>query len=79
MAGYEKALGPKHTSTLTKVHNLGMLYESQGKVAEEAMYERALVEMEKTLGPNIENFACVGGMVSCFQGNLVRIFNSSFV
>ena len=31
------------------------------------------------LPPDIQIFACVGGKVSCFQGNLVRIFNSSFV
>ena len=26
LAGYEKALGPDHTSTLTTVNNLGNLY-----------------------------------------------------
>jgi hypothetical protein len=31
LAGYEKALGPDHTSTLSTVHNLGLLYGNQGK------------------------------------------------
>ena len=39
LAGYEKALGPDHTSTLGTVHNLGILYADQGKLAEaEQMY-----------------------------------------
>lgn len=43
LAGYEKALGPEHTSTLRTVNNLGLLYRDQGKRAEaEAMYQRTL-------------------------------------
>jgi len=39
LEGYEKALGPEHTSTLNTVNNLGLLYTNQGKVVEaEAMY-----------------------------------------
>src|SRR5207248_979101 len=34
LAGYEKALGPEHTSTLDTVNNLGSLYRDQGKLAE---------------------------------------------
>ena len=30
LTGYEKALGPDHTSTLNTVHNLGRLYRNQG-------------------------------------------------
>ncbi|KAH0359992.1 purine and uridine phosphorylase, partial [Aureobasidium melanogenum] len=52
LAGYEKALGPEHTSTLGTVNNLGLLYADQGKLAEaEDMYERALAVYEKALGP----------------------------
>ena len=41
--GYEKAWGPDHASTLSTVHNLGLLYTDQGKHAEaEKMYQRAL-------------------------------------
>src|SRR5436309_2913795 len=48
LAGYEKALGPDHTSTLETVNNLGLLYADQGKLAEaEQMYERALAGYEK--------------------------------
>ncbi|KAJ5975009.1 hypothetical protein N7481_008716 [Penicillium waksmanii] len=53
LAGYEKALGPDHTSTLKTVNNLGVLYKAQGKLKEaEEMFQRALVGYEKVLGPN---------------------------
>src|SRR2546423_4706942 len=52
LQGYEEARGPKHTSTLRTVNNLGTLYENQGKLAEaEAMYTRALQGYEEALGP----------------------------
>ena len=52
LAGYEKALGPKHTSTLNTVNNLGRLYRDQGKLREaEDMLMRALTGFEKALGP----------------------------
>ncbi|KAF2676925.1 hypothetical protein K458DRAFT_257845, partial [Lentithecium fluviatile CBS 122367] len=48
LQGYEEALGPKHTSTLGTVNNLGLLYADQGKLAEaEAMYSRALQGYEE--------------------------------
>ncbi|KAH6974923.1 hypothetical protein EDB80DRAFT_881846 [Ilyonectria destructans] len=51
--GYEKALGPHHTSTLITVNNLGNLYSDQSKFEEaEEMYERALEGYEKALGPD---------------------------
>lgn len=51
LQGYEKALGPDHTSTLQTVNNLGILYKNQGKLAEaEKMYMRALQGCEKALG-----------------------------
>ncbi|KAJ5642527.1 hypothetical protein N7490_006527 [Penicillium lividum] len=53
LAGYEKALGPDHTSTLDTVNNLGSLYSDQGKPKEaEEMYQRALAGYEKALGPD---------------------------
>ncbi|KAN0070370.1 hypothetical protein V8E54_011239 [Elaphomyces granulatus] len=52
LQGYEKALGPDHTSTLDTVNNLGILYADQGKLDEaEKMYQRALQGKEKALGP----------------------------
>jgi tetratricopeptide (TPR) repeat protein len=52
LAGYEKALGPDHTSTLSTVNNLGYLYSEQGKLKEAGeMYQRALAGYEKALGP----------------------------
>ena len=48
LAGYEKALGLDHTSTLQTVNNLGLLYHDQGKLAEaEQMFQRALASKEK--------------------------------
>jgi tetratricopeptide (TPR) repeat protein len=48
LAGWEKALGPDHTSTLVTVNNIGLLYSNQGKLAEaEQMYVRALAGYEK--------------------------------
>jgi len=36
----EKALGPDHSSTLSMVNNLGLLYRDQGKLEEaEQMFE----------------------------------------
>jgi tetratricopeptide (TPR) repeat protein len=52
MAGYEKAWGPEHTSTLNTVNNLGILYIDQGRHSDaEMMYNRALAGYEKALGP----------------------------
>jgi hypothetical protein len=43
LTGTEKALGPDHTSTLSMVHNLGLLHYYQGKLVEaEAMLRLAL-------------------------------------
>jgi tetratricopeptide (TPR) repeat protein len=51
LAGYEKALGPEHTSTLRTVNNLRNLYRDQGRLADaESMYNRALAGNEKALG-----------------------------
>jgi tetratricopeptide (TPR) repeat protein len=51
LQGKEKALGPKHTSTLSTVNNLGNLYADQGKMDEaEKMYQHALQGYEKALG-----------------------------
>jgi len=48
LAGYEKAWGSEHTSTLTTVNNLGHLYEKQGRLKDaEVMYNRALAGKEK--------------------------------
>lgn len=51
LAGFEKALGPDHTSTMDIVNNLGVLYKGQGKLKEaEELYQRALLGKEKALG-----------------------------
>jgi hypothetical protein len=43
LRGYYKVLGPEHTSTLTTINNLCLIYNIQGKFMEAE---------EKTLGPN---------------------------
>jgi tetratricopeptide (TPR) repeat protein len=51
LAGYEKALGLEHTSTLETVNNLGLLYNDLGRFEDaERMYTRALAGYEKALG-----------------------------
>jgi tetratricopeptide (TPR) repeat protein len=51
LAGYEKALGAGHTSTLQTVNNLGVLYWDKGKLDQaEQMYQRALAGTKKALG-----------------------------
>ena len=51
LAGFEKAWGPEHTSTLDTVNNLGVLYQTQGHLEDaERMYKHALAGYEKTLG-----------------------------
>ena len=50
LQGFEEALEPDHTSTLTTVNNLGLLYWNQGKLDKaEKMYKRALQGYEKAL------------------------------
>jgi tetratricopeptide (TPR) repeat protein len=52
LQGFEKALGPEHTSTFDRVNNLGNLYTDLGRLNEaEQMYQRALQGKEKALGP----------------------------
>jgi tetratricopeptide (TPR) repeat protein len=53
LVGYDKALGPDHTSTLFTVNSLGNIYRNQGKLKEaEEMFQRALAGYEKALGPD---------------------------
>lgn len=51
LAGYEKTLGPNHTSTRDTVNKLGLVYADQAKLEEaERMYQRALEGYEEVLG-----------------------------
>ena len=76
LAGYEKALGPDHTLSLSTVNNLGTMYRDQGKLAEaEEMYSRALARCEKALGPDHTlTLATVYnlGTLYCDQGKLAE-------
>jgi tetratricopeptide (TPR) repeat protein len=52
LKGKGEASGPKHTSTLDTVNNLGVLYKNQGKMkGAEEMYLRALQGYEEVWGP----------------------------
>ncbi|KIX05938.1 uncharacterized protein Z518_03912 [Rhinocladiella mackenziei CBS 650.93] len=74
LAGYEKELGPDHTSTLSTVNNLGNLYRDRGKLDEaEKMYQRALAGYEKALGadhPSTLNTVTDLGLLYAEQGKL---------
>jgi tetratricopeptide (TPR) repeat protein len=76
LQGYEKALGPEHTSMLDTVNNLGLLYQKQGKLAEaEQIHQRALQGYEKALGPeNISTLRTVNnlGILYAEQGKLAE-------
>ncbi|KAB8256696.1 TPR-like protein [Aspergillus pseudonomiae] len=53
LAGFEKALGPDHTSTLIAGTNLGVIYQNQGKLDQgEKLFQRALARFEKLLRPD---------------------------
>jgi tetratricopeptide (TPR) repeat protein len=53
LAGYKKALGPDHVSSLDTVYNLGTLYAHQGRLKEaEEMLQRGLAGYKKALGPD---------------------------
>jgi tetratricopeptide (TPR) repeat protein len=65
LAGYEKALGPDHTSALNTVNNRGNLYKDQGKLKEAGkMYQRALAGYEKALGPDDSKTRMVAGCLA---------------
>ena len=52
LEGYEKAWGPKHTSTLRTLNNLASLYQEQGNTGEAMeIYLRVLEGYEEALGP----------------------------
>ncbi len=73
LAGYEKAFGPEHTSTLVIVSNLGILYQNRGKLKEaEGMCVRALIGKEKALGSehtSILDTVYNLGLIYADQGN----------
>jgi tetratricopeptide (TPR) repeat protein len=53
LQGKEKAWGPKHTSTLNTVNNLGNLCKNLGRLNEaEKMYQRALDGYAKVVSPD---------------------------
>ena len=53
LAGFKRALGPEHMSTLNAINNLGLLYRIQGKLlGAEKMCQQALAGKEKALGPD---------------------------
>jgi tetratricopeptide (TPR) repeat protein len=76
LSGNEKALGPDHISTLSTIHNLGNLYQDQGRLAEaEQMYQRALAGFETALGPvHTSTLSTVGNLGNLYadQGKLAE-------
>jgi len=74
--GREAAVGPKHTSTLDTVYNLGLLYQAQGNLAKaEEMFVRAQEGYEAAVGPehtSTLNAVCGLGLLYQAQGNLAK-------
>jgi len=74
LAGFEKALGLEHMSTLDTVNNLGVVYRKLGCHKDaEVMFKRALAGLEKARGPEhtstlhtVNNF----GVLYADQGRL---------
>jgi tetratricopeptide (TPR) repeat protein len=53
LIGYEKKMGPDHTTTLETVNKLGIIYKDQGKLAKaEQIFDRALAGYRKACGFN---------------------------
>ena len=51
LAGYEKALGKDHRSTLEAINNMAVVFDKQGLYGEAPeWYERALAGKEQSLG-----------------------------
>jgi Tetratricopeptide repeat len=51
LAAQEKILGGEHPSTLTTMHNLAVVYESQARYTDaKTLYKRVLAAREKILG-----------------------------
>ena len=69
LVGYMATIGPDHASTVSIVHSLAVLLESQHRFEEsKAMYERALASRERIFGPHHIN--CLH--ICCNLGNLLR-------
>ena len=48
----EKTLGPEHPDLATRLNNLAILYNTQGKYEQvEPLYQRAIAIREKVFGP----------------------------
>jgi len=74
LAGYEKALGSDHTSTLDTVTNLGVLYAYLGRFRDaEEMYDRALAGCEKALGPYHASTLCTVYNLGSLYGEQGRL------
>jgi len=54
LQGYEKALGPEHTSTLNTVNNLANLYTRLRRISEARMYVRCQGGVKAVLGAKHE-------------------------
>ena len=69
MVGYLATIGPDHASTVSIVHSLAVLFESQDRFDEsKAMYERALASRERTFGRDHIKTLHIG----CNLGNMLR-------
>jgi tetratricopeptide (TPR) repeat protein len=65
----ERALGPDHSSTITSVNNLALLYYTQGRYSEaEPLYRRACEGYERQLGPShAYTLTCLNNLAELFR------------
>ena len=65
LKGYEEAWGPKHTSTLDTVYNLGNLYYGEGRLIQaRKMYLRALEDYAGLEGNHQSDISYLKGQLS---------------
>lgn len=77
LEGQEAVLGPEHSSTLTTINDLGVLYQDQQQlIMAEKMYKRALKRRAAKFGPNGRpTLATVNNLATLFleQGKLAHV------
>lgn len=62
------------------MHNLGDIYSDQGRLAEaEALYERALQDKEKALGPDHTSTFHIHFTLACWEVGVVIFQDGEYV
>lgn len=70
LAGCEGELGPKHTSTLDTVNNLGILYQGQGRYATATRFSNVREKSKKTATIHSASIALRFSSMNTLCGNM---------